>query len=63
MTKTGITFPELRELLLELGLIEQVDKAGSSFAYPKRGTLLLFRNYRPSEPVPIRDLLVACNWG
>jgi hypothetical protein len=60
MKKAGITFAELRELLLDLGFSESLEeKKATRFTYPATRTFLLFRAYRPKEIVHIRDMLVV----
>ncbi len=60
MKKNGITFRELRDLLLEVGFLEHSQEQGRlRFEHPVTGTILLFRTYRSSEMVNERDLAVV----
>ena len=59
MKKNGITFDELRDLLLELGLSETPERNRLRFAHPTTGTILLFRVYGAKELVSDRDMLVV----
>jgi hypothetical protein len=59
MTKSDITFEELREFLLELGCSEAKDSQRIAFAHPALGTFLLLRHYGRKEHVNARDLVVV----
>ena len=59
MKKNGITFAELRELLLGLGFSESVEPTRTAFTYPTTGTYLLFRRHGPKDGVSERDMLVV----
>ena len=59
MKKSGITFAELRDLLLELGYSETPEKTRLRFVHPRYQTDLLFRPYRPKEMVHPRDILLV----
>lgn len=59
MKKNGITYHELRELLIDLGFTETMEKTRSRFIYAPTGTFLLFRFYGPKEVVSDRDLFVV----
>jgi hypothetical protein len=60
MTKNGITFEELHQLLLELGFREAaIETNHFRFEHTATGTVLLFRSYRANEFVNDRDLLVV----
>jgi hypothetical protein len=56
MKKNGITFVELRELLLELGFRE---KSPTRFEHPATKTILLFRGHGPKGMVNDREMLVV----
>src|SRR5947209_1143012 len=58
MKRSDVSFAELRELLLELGFHETVEKARLVFTHPVGGTLL-FRRYRSNERVTLGDMLVV----
>jgi hypothetical protein len=58
MRKNGITFSELRELLLGLGFSENVEDTRKVFTHSATGTYLLFRAYSPKDRVSDRDMLV-----
>lgn len=59
MKKSGITFAELRELLLDLGFGEVKEKTRIRFTFPTLGTVLLFRPHRAKENVLARDMIVV----
>ena len=59
MRKNGITFAELRELLLSVGFSERVEPTRRTFTYPSSATFLLFRPYSPKDRVSDRDMLVV----
>ncbi len=59
MTKNGVTFAELRNLLVDLGFSECVEPARIAFTYSPTGTYLLLRTYAAKERVSDRDLLVV----
>ena len=60
MRKNGITFGDLRLLLLELGFREAaMDGNHFRFEHPVTGTVLLFRIYRANEFISERDILVV----
>ncbi len=58
--KNGITFGELRELLLEVGFSEfPQERDRLRFEHPVTGTILLFRPYDSDEAVTHRDMVVV----
>lgn len=60
MTRNGMTFEELRLLLLDLGFQEAVTETTHfRFEHAATGTVLLFRSYRANEFVGDRDILVV----
>ena len=60
MRKNGITFEELRELLLELGFSESSPQPYRiRFEHRATETVLLFRAYNSDETVNDRELVVV----
>lgn len=58
--KNGITFGELRELLLEVGFSESPQEPNRlQFEHPVTGTILLFRPHDCDEAVSRRDMVVV----
>jgi hypothetical protein len=58
--RNGITFGELRDLLLEVRFSECPQEQGRlRFEHPVSETILLFRPYRPTETVNQRDMAVV----
>jgi hypothetical protein len=59
MSKNGITFEELRELLLELGFSECLPPPQRiRFEHPATGTVLLFPAYDSHQTVSDREMAV-----
>jgi hypothetical protein len=60
MRKNGITFSELRELLLELGFCELPQAPNRiRFEHPMTGTVLLFRAHESKDRMTEREMLVV----
>jgi hypothetical protein len=59
MKKRGITFSELRQLLLDVGFRETPEKTRMRFVHPGLDHVMLFRLYRPKEIVQARDLVLV----
>lgn len=59
MSRNGITFNELRELLLALECSMVEESKRTSVAHPAAGMFLLLRPYSPKEIVSARDMLVV----
>ncbi|HYV36389.1 MAG TPA: hypothetical protein VE988_11830 [Gemmataceae bacterium] len=58
--KNGITFGELRDLLLDVGFSELPQEQDRlRFEHPVSGTILLFRPHDPHEAVSHRDMVVV----
>ena len=58
--KNGITFGELRQLLLEVGFSESPQERDRlRFEHPVTGTILLFRPYDSNEAASRRDMAVV----
>ena len=58
MKNSEVAFAELRELLLELGFHETLEKTRLVFDHPVGG-MLLFRRYKANEKVSLGDMLVV----
>ncbi len=60
MSKHGITFDELRELLVDLGFCQSSQEPNRTrFEHPTTGTVLLFRAHESKEIVNDRDMVVV----
>jgi hypothetical protein len=60
MRKNGITFEELRELLLDLGFSESSQPPNRiRFEHPATGTVLLFRAFDSNETVNDPEIVVV----
>jgi hypothetical protein len=60
MRRNGITFDELRDLLLELGFSQSSQEPNRArFEHPGTGTVLLFRTHHAEETVNDREMVVV----